>query len=40
MYARAARGEQSPDESVAQAESQMQPIFAKWRKKGLIGGAA
>jgi len=40
MYARAARGQQSPEESVAEAESQMQPIFAKWRKKGLIGGAA
>jgi hypothetical protein len=40
MYARAARGKQSPEESVAQAESQMKPIFAKWRNKGLIGGAA
>ena len=40
MYARVARGQQSPEESVAEAESQMEPIFAKWRKKGLIGGAA
>jgi maltose-binding protein MalE len=40
MYARAARGQQSPEESVAQAESQMRPIFEKWRQKGLIGGAA
>jgi len=40
MYARAARGEQSPEESVARAESQIKPIFEKWRRKGLIGGAA
>jgi Bacterial extracellular solute-binding protein len=40
MYARAARGEQSPQESVARAESQVQAIFEKWRRKGLIGGAA
>jgi hypothetical protein len=40
MYARAARGKQSPEESVARAEAQMKPIFAKWRDKGLIGGAA
>jgi hypothetical protein len=40
MYARAARGQQSPEESVARAESQIQPIFEKWRKQGLVGGAA
>src|ERR671931_685742 len=40
MPARAARGKQSPKESVATAESQMKPIFEKWRKKGLIGGGA
>jgi hypothetical protein len=40
MYARAARGRQSPEESVAEAESQMRPIFEKWRRRGLIGGAA
>jgi hypothetical protein len=40
MYASAARGRQSPEEAVARAEAQMKPIFAKWRKKGLIGGAA
>ena len=39
MYARAARGQQTPEESVARAEAQMKPIFAKWREKGLIGGA-
>jgi Bacterial extracellular solute-binding protein len=40
MYARAARGEQSPQESVARAESEVQAVFEKWRRKGLIGGAA
>jgi ABC-type glycerol-3-phosphate transport system substrate-binding protein len=40
MYARAARGEQSPAESVARAEGQIKPIFEKWRRRGLIGGAA
>jgi spermidine/putrescine-binding protein len=40
MLARAARGKQSPQEAVAAAESQMKPVFEKWRKKGLIGGAA
>jgi ABC-type glycerol-3-phosphate transport system substrate-binding protein len=40
MYARAARGEQSPQESVARAESEVQAIFEKWRRQGLIGGAA
>src|SRR5215207_1411450 len=40
MYASAARGRQSPEDAVARAEAQMKPIFAKWRNKGLIGGAA
>jgi Bacterial extracellular solute-binding protein len=40
MLARAARGKQSPQQSVATAEAQMKPIFDKWRKKGLIGGVA
>jgi Bacterial extracellular solute-binding protein len=40
MYARAARGEQSPAESVARAEAQIKPIFAKWRRQGLVGGTA
>jgi ABC-type glycerol-3-phosphate transport system substrate-binding protein len=40
MYARAARDEQSPQESVDRAESEVQAIFEKWRRKGLIGGAA
>jgi ABC-type glycerol-3-phosphate transport system substrate-binding protein len=40
MFADAARGKQSPQKAVDEAESQMNAIFAKWRKKGLIGGAA
>jgi ABC-type glycerol-3-phosphate transport system substrate-binding protein len=40
MFAAAARGKQSPQKAVEEADSQMNAIFAKWRKKGLIGGAA
>jgi maltose-binding protein MalE len=40
MYARAARGRQSPEESVARAESQIKPIFEKWRRQGLVGGSS
>ena len=39
MYARAARGKATPQQAVSQAQSQIEPIFAKWRKRGLIGGA-
>jgi hypothetical protein len=39
MYARAARGRATPQEAVTRAEGQIKPIFEKWRKKGLIGGA-
>ncbi len=38
MFARVARGRQSAEQSVAQAERQIVPIFEKWRKRGLIGG--
>jgi multiple sugar transport system substrate-binding protein len=38
MMARAARGEQTPEESVAQAEQEINTIFDKWRGEGLIGG--
>jgi multiple sugar transport system substrate-binding protein len=40
MLARAARGQQSPSASVARAESQIKPIFAKWRRQGLVGGTS
>ncbi|MGH8833418.1 MAG: ABC transporter substrate-binding protein [Actinomycetes bacterium] len=38
MFARAARGEQSPADSVAEAESECKRVFAKWRSQGLVGG--
>jgi ABC-type glycerol-3-phosphate transport system substrate-binding protein len=38
MLARAARGEQTAAESVAQAEEECNNVFAKWRDEGLIGG--
>jgi ABC-type glycerol-3-phosphate transport system substrate-binding protein len=38
MFAKAARGE-SPQQAVADAERQIKPIFDKWRKRGLVGGA-
>jgi multiple sugar transport system substrate-binding protein len=38
MYARAARGEVSPKQAVADAEAQIKPIYEKWRAKGLVGG--
>lgn len=38
MFAKAARGELSPDQAVAEAERQIRPIFDKWRRRGLVGG--
>ena len=38
MFARAARGEMTPQQSVAQAEGQINAVFAKWRAAGLVGG--
>ena len=38
MMARAARGDQTPKESVAQAEQEVKAIYDKWRKQGLVGG--
>jgi maltose-binding protein MalE len=40
MFANAARGKQSPQQAVVDAEKQMKTIFAKWREKGLVGGGA
>lgn len=37
MFARAARGEVTPQQAVADAEAQIQPIFDRWRQRGLIG---
>ncbi|NIK57096.1 ABC transporter substrate-binding protein [Kribbella shirazensis] len=39
MFAKAARGELNPEQAVADAERQIKPIFDKWRKRGLVGGA-
>ena len=38
MYARAARGDMSPEQSVKKTTAQIEKIFAKWRKRGLVGG--
>jgi ABC-type glycerol-3-phosphate transport system substrate-binding protein len=40
MFAAAARGDLTPDQAVADAESQIKPIFEKWRRAGLIGGGS
>lgn len=38
MMARVAQGQQSPEDSVAQAEQEINAIFEKWRSEGLMGG--
>ena len=38
MYARAARGDMSPAESVMQTHQQVELVFDKWRQRGLVGG--
>jgi multiple sugar transport system substrate-binding protein len=38
MLARAARGDASPQQAVTDAHRQIEPIFAKWRSQGLVGG--
>ena len=38
MFARAARGEVTPAQAVADAHAQIEPIFDKWRARGLVGG--
>ncbi|MPZ80917.1 MAG: extracellular solute-binding protein [Actinophytocola sp.] len=38
MFARAVRGEASPQESVTEAAGQVNAIFDKWRAQGLVGG--
>jgi multiple sugar transport system substrate-binding protein len=40
MFARAARGEASARQAVADAQAQITPVFAKWRARGLVGGGA
>lgn len=38
MYARAARGDMSPAESVKTTQQQVEKVFDKWRQRGLVGG--
>lgn len=38
MFARVARGEQTPEESVLEAEETITNIYDRWREEGLIGG--
>lgn len=40
MMAKAARGELSPKDSVAEAEAEVKRIFSKWRTEGLVGGTS
>jgi multiple sugar transport system substrate-binding protein len=40
MMARAATGQQTAEESVAEAEAEINAIFEKWRAEGLMGGGA
>lgn len=37
MFAKAARGQASAQQVVAEAEEQIKPIFDKWRQRGLVG---
>lgn len=37
MFAKAARGQATAAQAVAEAEAQIKPIFDKWRQRGLIG---
>ena len=39
MMARAARGQQSAKDSVAQAEGEVKQIYSRWRERGLVGGS-
>ncbi|MFC6882836.1 MULTISPECIES: ABC transporter substrate-binding protein [Actinomadura] len=38
MFGRAARGQTSPQQAVADAERQINAIFKNWRARGLVGG--
>ncbi|WP_367325672.1 ABC transporter substrate-binding protein [Streptomyces sp. HUAS ZL42] len=38
MFARAARGTESPQQSVQRAHEECERIFSRWRQRGLIGG--
>jgi len=38
MFATAARGQATPKQAVADAETQVKAIYDKWRRAGLVGG--
>jgi hypothetical protein len=38
--AKAARGDASPEQAVADAEKEIKDIFSKWRDQGLVGGGS
>ncbi|MGH3585734.1 MAG: hypothetical protein ACRDQ0_05380, partial [Pseudonocardia sp.] len=38
MFARAARGQMSPDETVKVAQQECSRVFDRWRRRGLVGG--
>jgi ABC-type glycerol-3-phosphate transport system substrate-binding protein len=38
MFARAARGELTPQKTVEQTAKQVEAVFTKWRARGLVGG--
>ena len=37
MMGKAALGELTPEEAIAEAEAQINDIFDKWRERGLVG---
>jgi multiple sugar transport system substrate-binding protein len=39
MMGKAALGELTPEEAIAEAETQIEDIFDKWRDRGLVGCA-
>lgn len=40
MLAKAARGELTPEQAVAEAEGQVRAVFERWRGQGLVGGSS
>ncbi len=38
MMAKAAQGQTSAQQAVAEAEAEIRPIFEKWKGEGLLGG--
>jgi multiple sugar transport system substrate-binding protein len=38
MFARAVRGDLTPEQSVQRAHAECEKVFDNWRRRGLIGG--